>query len=114
MDFVDQEKENEKELDDILRYVNELDYFYIKFIEGRLLVSLVNDTSFHKQVISDDFVCPPTYFECPLTKFCMPIFLRCNGKTFLVYLCKYVNNTPKVLQHIGYVHICILPFSVSK
>ena len=54
--------------------------YNIRFLEGRLLISLVNDTNFQKQIIDEEFTCPSTHFECSFTKYCMPIFLRCNGK----------------------------------
>ena len=47
---------------------------------GRLLVNLVNDTFFETESMEADVHCPNSHFECPVTKYCLPVFLRCNGK----------------------------------
>ena len=51
---------------------------------GRLLVSLVNDTHFEVDDMSENLKCPSTHFECPVSRNCMPLFLRCNGRISLV------------------------------
>ena len=50
---------------------------------GRLLISLVNDTDFDVEQISENIKCPSTHFECPVSRNCMPVFLRCNGTILL-------------------------------
>ena len=47
---------------------------------GRKQLKLANIKHFQFDFISDNVTCPAGYFECPESRHCMPIFLRCNSE----------------------------------
>ena len=71
----------------------EADFFKTNYTEGRKLIYLVSDTDFTYKMYPANVECPDGYFECPYSKHCLPVYLRCNGKLLFLWQW-YSKSTP--------------------